>query len=206
MSGEVTGGCGTPLEDPVLSSFSRCLAGDILCVWRRVAAAPSTGGSGPGGGGMFDLGIAPSPAPPPLSLTAAKELWIFWYGEEPDLSGLVSPELIACGKFFLSLQFPSPSYIEKTKNKKKTIFNYVFTNNTRYRSMFWWTLRSRGVTEPWALRCVATSRIRSQSQRESRCFFPSSIAQLNANFIRSNKLDANSQFFGLVKEFLLKFI
>ncbi|KAK2588519.1 hypothetical protein KPH14_006300 [Odynerus spinipes] len=51
--GEVAGGFGgTPLEDPVLSSFSRCLA--------------------------------------------AKELWIFWYGEEPDLSGLVSPELIAC--------------------------------------------------------------------------------------------------------------
>ncbi|XP_076632005.1 mediator complex subunit skuld isoform X1 [Colletes latitarsis] len=98
--GEVAGGFGgTPLEDPVLSSFSRCLAGDILCVWRRVAATPAT--SGPttttgAGAGIFDLGIAPSPAPPPLSLTAAKELWIFWYGEEPDLSGLVSPELIAC--------------------------------------------------------------------------------------------------------------
>lgn len=99
--GEVAGGFGgTPLEDPVLSSFSRCLAGDILCVWRRVAATPSTSGpataSATGAGGIFDLGIAPSPAPPPLSLTAAKELWIFWYGEEPDLSGLVSPELIAC--------------------------------------------------------------------------------------------------------------
>jgi len=106
--GEVAGGFGgTPLEDPVLSSFSRCLAGDILCVWRRVAATPATSGpaaaataaaSAPGAG-IFDLGIAPSPAPPPLSLTAAKELWIFWYGEEPDLSGLVSPELIACGKY-----------------------------------------------------------------------------------------------------------
>lgn len=107
MWGEVAGGFGgTPLEDPVLSSFSRCLAGDILCVWRRVAATPATSGpaaaataaSAPGAG-IFDLGIAPSPAPPPLSLTAAKELWIFWYGEEPDLSGLVSPELIACGEY-----------------------------------------------------------------------------------------------------------
>jgi len=103
--GEVTGGFGgTPLEDPVLSSFSRCLAGDILCVWRRVAATPASSGSAAAsasapGAGIFDLGIAPSPAPPPLSLTAAKELWIFWYGEEPDLSGLVSPELIACGKY-----------------------------------------------------------------------------------------------------------
>ncbi|XP_046744733.1 mediator of RNA polymerase II transcription subunit 13-like isoform X2 [Diprion similis] len=93
--GEVTGGFGgTPLEDPVLSSFSRCLASDILCVWRRVAATPPSGTSGAAGAGIFDLGLAPSPAPPPLSLTAAKELWIFWYGEEPDLSGLVSPELI----------------------------------------------------------------------------------------------------------------
>ncbi|XP_043676056.1 mediator of RNA polymerase II transcription subunit 13 isoform X4 [Vespula pensylvanica] len=100
--GEVAGGFGgTPLEDPVLSSFSRCLAGDILCVWRRVAATPAASAGGPAtasgpGPGIFELGIAPSPAPPPLSLTAAKELWIFWYGEEPDLSGLVSPELIAC--------------------------------------------------------------------------------------------------------------
>ncbi|KAG6796514.1 mediator of RNA polymerase II transcription subunit 13 isoform X1 [Apis mellifera caucasica] len=98
--GEVAGDFGgTPLEDPVLSSFSRCLAGDILCVWRRVAATPATSGPATAsatGAGIFDLGIAPSPAPPPLSLTAAKELWIFWYGEEPDLSGLVSPELIAC--------------------------------------------------------------------------------------------------------------
>lgn len=31
---------------------------------------------------------------PPLSLTAAKELWIFWYGEEPDLTELVVPELL----------------------------------------------------------------------------------------------------------------
>lgn len=37
---------------------------------------------------------------PPLSLTAAKELWIFWYGEEPDLSELVVSELLkANGEF-----------------------------------------------------------------------------------------------------------
>lgn len=106
MWGEVAGGFGgTPLEDPVLSSFSRCLAGDILCVWRRVAATPATSGPATAGASsapMFsDMSIAPSPAPPPLSLTAAKELWIFWYGEEPDLSGLVSPELIACGEYIL---------------------------------------------------------------------------------------------------------
>ncbi|XP_041976990.1 mediator of RNA polymerase II transcription subunit 13 isoform X2 [Aricia agestis] len=70
-----------PLADPVISSYARCLAGDILCVWRRVAASP--------------LDLDGMVAPPPLSLRASKELWIFWYGEEPDLNGLVAPELIA---------------------------------------------------------------------------------------------------------------
>lgn len=88
-----------PSEDPILSSFSRCLAADILCVWRRVAtAAPPSADIN---GGLFD-NIALQTAPvkhPPLSLHAAKELWIFWYGEEPDLSGLVSPELLAGGKY-----------------------------------------------------------------------------------------------------------
>ncbi|XP_052757574.1 mediator of RNA polymerase II transcription subunit 13 isoform X2 [Galleria mellonella] len=74
----------TPLADPVISSYARCLAGDILCVWRRVPAPQPP-----------DIYEMSAPAPPPLSLRAAKELWIFWYGEEPDLNGLVAPELIA---------------------------------------------------------------------------------------------------------------
>lgn len=108
-----------PLEDPVLSSYARCLAVDILCVWRRVAT--------PGGGGgqasaapqhqqppQFDgLGLgtpaAASSTQPPLSLHAAKELWIFWYGEEPDLSGLVSPELIAAGESLIVRHLPVPA-------------------------------------------------------------------------------------------------
>ncbi|KAK6625275.1 hypothetical protein RUM43_005569 [Polyplax serrata] len=87
-----------PSEDPILSSFSRCLAADILCVWRRVAtAAPPSADIN---GGLFDNIALQQTAPvkhPSLSLHAAKELWIFWYGEEPDLSGLVSPELLAGG-------------------------------------------------------------------------------------------------------------
>ncbi|CAG9585056.1 unnamed protein product [Danaus chrysippus] len=86
--GETSGACGegeegaAPLADPVISSYARCLAGDILCVWRRVPAPQPLD---------IDIGLA---APPPLSLRASKELWIFWYGEEPDLNGLVAPELI----------------------------------------------------------------------------------------------------------------
>ncbi|KAJ0180779.1 hypothetical protein K1T71_004183 [Dendrolimus kikuchii] len=90
--GETSGGGegdegAAPLADPVISSYARCLAGDILCVWRRVPAQPPP---------SVDIYEMRAPArPPPLSLRAAKELWIFWYGEEPDLNGLVAPELIS---------------------------------------------------------------------------------------------------------------
>ncbi|RVE45265.1 hypothetical protein evm_010087 [Chilo suppressalis] len=85
-SGGGEGEDGTALADPVISSYARCLAGDILCVWRRVPAPQPPAD-------LYEV-QAPAP-PPPLSLRAAKELWIFWYGEEPDLNGLVAPELIA---------------------------------------------------------------------------------------------------------------
>ncbi|XP_014240238.1 mediator of RNA polymerase II transcription subunit 13 isoform X2 [Cimex lectularius] len=90
------GDCGDDvLEDPVLASYVRCLSADILCVWRRVSAPPTP----PRSDVLFDqLGIAAPPPPPnhpPLALHTAKELWIFWYGEEPDLSALVSPELLS---------------------------------------------------------------------------------------------------------------
>ncbi|XP_037302923.1 mediator of RNA polymerase II transcription subunit 13-like [Manduca sexta] len=94
--GETSGGGGggadgdegaAPLADPVISSYARCLAGDILCVWRRVPSPQPVE--------TLDYMAVPAPpAAPPLSLRAAKELWIFWYGEEPDLNGLVAPELI----------------------------------------------------------------------------------------------------------------
>lgn len=84
-----------PLEDPVLASYVKCISADMLCVWRRVSTPTSRSP-----GDVFDqLGIGPPPVPvppqhhPPLSLAAAKELWIFWYGDDPDLSSLVSPDL-----------------------------------------------------------------------------------------------------------------
>lgn len=97
-----------PLEDPVLSSFSRCLAGDILCVWRRVGAAQQPASAG---GGLFEpIGLPQPTGPthPPLSLQAAKELWIFWYGEEPDLSGLVTPELLSSGELLQLTSYVCP--------------------------------------------------------------------------------------------------
>lgn len=102
--GGLTSSTPEPLEDPVLSSYAKCLAGDILCVWRRVGTpAPNSGG---GGGGIFDIGFPPATTPPPLSLSAAKELWIFWYGEEPDLSSLVTPELFSSGECLYISSYP----------------------------------------------------------------------------------------------------
>lgn len=86
--GAAPGHCGGELlDDPVLRSYAKCLAADILCVWRRVSTPRSTD--------MFEPG---PPPPPPLSLSTSKELWIFWYGEEPDLSVLIAPELNTPGK------------------------------------------------------------------------------------------------------------
>lgn len=102
VQGERPNASGDPLDDPVLRSYSRCLAVDILCVWRRVAAPkPDPDPSG----NIYDISLTGpnigTVTHPPLSLSAAKELWIFWYGEEPDLSELVSPELLkSSGKFF----------------------------------------------------------------------------------------------------------
>ncbi|XP_028273532.1 mediator of RNA polymerase II transcription subunit 13-like isoform X3 [Parambassis ranga] len=50
-------------DDPVLRSFMRCMEANLLCVWRRKMK--------PG----------------------AKELWIFWWGEEPNLSDVIHHEL-----------------------------------------------------------------------------------------------------------------
>uniref|UniRef100_A0A8C9YZ15 Mediator of RNA polymerase II transcription subunit 13 n=1 Tax=Sander lucioperca TaxID=283035 RepID=A0A8C9YZ15_SANLU len=50
-------------DDPVLRSFMRCVQANLLCVWRR-KIKPDT-----------------------------KELWIFWWGEEPILSDVIHHEL-----------------------------------------------------------------------------------------------------------------
>lgn len=72
-----SGPCYDPLDDPVLSSFSKCLSSDVLCVWRRVGTPEQHRRN------LLDGN----------HLNHKKELWIFWYGEEPDTSGMVSQEL-----------------------------------------------------------------------------------------------------------------
>uniref|UniRef100_A0A672IUR7 Mediator of RNA polymerase II transcription subunit 13 n=1 Tax=Salarias fasciatus TaxID=181472 RepID=A0A672IUR7_SALFA len=50
-------------DDPVLRSFMRCVQANLLCVWRRK--------------------VKPD----------AKELWIFWWGEQPNLADVIHHEL-----------------------------------------------------------------------------------------------------------------
>lgn len=77
----------------------------MLAVWRRVSLPPSNSQQtslDP----LVPAPPTPVPAlPPALSLKASKELWIFWYGEEPDLTGLVSPQLLLNGNTFKNTRF-----------------------------------------------------------------------------------------------------
>uniref|UniRef100_A0A4W5QHX0 Mediator complex subunit Med13 N-terminal domain-containing protein n=1 Tax=Hucho hucho TaxID=62062 RepID=A0A4W5QHX0_9TELE len=52
-------------EDPILCSFSRCLKADVLSVWRRSQR--------PG----------------------RRELWLFWWGDDPNFAELIHHELTA---------------------------------------------------------------------------------------------------------------
>ncbi|XP_025089778.1 mediator of RNA polymerase II transcription subunit 13-like isoform X2 [Pomacea canaliculata] len=64
------------LDDPVLVAYSRCIQNDILCVWRRV------------------IRNVEQRVNPPDQLSCSKELWIFWYGDQPSiLDSLLSSDL-----------------------------------------------------------------------------------------------------------------
>nr|XP_045597034.1 mediator of RNA polymerase II transcription subunit 13-like isoform X2 [Procambarus clarkii] len=96
--GGVGGGVGSgggvgptdPFEDPVLVSYARMIAADVLCVWRRSWRGPQD-----------HISLSPQQAhhyahhhQQHHSLRhSPKELWVFWYGDDPDLSNLLAPEL-----------------------------------------------------------------------------------------------------------------
>ena len=89
------------LNDPVLSSYWRCLSNDILCVWRRIPASSVSSPSGNSGFPPSFPGSFPNPSTPQgpgtmNTLAGPKELWIFWYGDtSPDLTNLVVPEILS---------------------------------------------------------------------------------------------------------------
>jgi hypothetical protein len=87
------------LEDPVLVSYSKCIQSDILCVWRRVQKT---------------LGEQHTD-----HLSFNKELWIFWYGDEPAaLDSHVSKDLTGMNNLhseFMFVIFITCSYISNMK-------------------------------------------------------------------------------------------
>lgn len=59
-------------DDPILNSYAKCVNANLLCVWRRVRTQNSQEQP------IRDLYI-----------NYSKELWIFWYGDEPDLKEII---------------------------------------------------------------------------------------------------------------------
>ena len=66
----------SPLDDPVLVSFATALDHNVLCAWRH---AP------PSGTTKLSQGITCS--------ESAKELWLFWYGDDPRTIDIVDKNL-----------------------------------------------------------------------------------------------------------------
>lgn len=64
-------------EDPILCSFSRCLKADVLSVWRRHQT--------PG----------------------RRELWLFWWGDDPNFAELIHHELSSRFSNFLHIAAPN---------------------------------------------------------------------------------------------------
>lgn len=61
-------------EDPILCSFSRCLKADVLSVWRR------------------------------SQRQGRRELWLFWWGDDPNFADLIHHELAGGGLLGIHLR------------------------------------------------------------------------------------------------------
>ncbi|CAG0882394.1 unnamed protein product [Cyprideis torosa] len=93
-----------PLEDPVLSAYTKCLSEDVLCVWRRMptttgsCSSASTPFGNPSGGPRWmeggSVGSTNGSQNPSGLHMSKKELWIFWYGDDLDLSQYVPSSLL----------------------------------------------------------------------------------------------------------------
>lgn len=82
------------LDDPILNSYIKCISSDLLCVWRKVRNTqeqPNRIGSE----------------------NCIKELWIFWYGEEPDFNELVSTNLSGMLMFLFTCESMSILYFSE---------------------------------------------------------------------------------------------
>ncbi|XP_027203280.2 mediator complex subunit skuld [Dermatophagoides pteronyssinus] len=75
-------------DDPILSSFSRCINANLLCVWRRIRNTNSSLSTNT----QDNNNTNPHHQYRDQNYYT-KELWIFWYGDEPDLKDLVTQNL-----------------------------------------------------------------------------------------------------------------
>lgn len=85
---------GDLLDDAVLTSYHKCLTGDLLSVWRRVVSRSSDPSLTSGAPNRSGTNSDPHGSSPSSQHYYKKELWIFWYGEEIDHSKFISNELV----------------------------------------------------------------------------------------------------------------
>lgn len=125
-------------EDPILCSFSRCMAADVLSVWRRHHT--------PG----------------------RRELWLFWWGDDPSFAELIHNELSSeCPRALRTV----PSALgRKFRNvsassvalwffpPRKAIFYSQVTRDRTFHSWNMYRLKKHGLCSVGPLRHLGVSR------------------------------------------------
>lgn len=93
--------------DPVLRAFSRCVALNILCTWRR---RPQP-----------DYATKDRITTIPLKLETPKELWLFWYSQEPPIvQELLNGDLV--GESCLIIRYSWPLNLNLLVNASMQTF------------------------------------------------------------------------------------
>lgn len=84
---------GDLLDDPVLSSYHKCLTSDLLSVWRRVISRSNDSSLTSSAPNRSGTNSDPHGSSPSSHLNYKKELWVFWYGDDLEHSKFISNEL-----------------------------------------------------------------------------------------------------------------
>ncbi|RDD46420.1 Mediator of RNA polymerase II transcription subunit 13, partial [Trichoplax sp. H2] len=88
-----------PLSDPILVSYANALAQDVLCVWQHLKCTSACGNSSGKDDSAANI-TDPNHGHDCCSSKSCqvfgsgmKELWLFWFGDDPNLSNILSSEL-----------------------------------------------------------------------------------------------------------------
>ena len=88
-----------PLSDPILVSYANALAQDVLCVWQNLrCTAPccNSNSKDESTSSITDHNHGPNCFGSKCCHvfgSGMKELWLFWFGDDPNLSNILSSEL-----------------------------------------------------------------------------------------------------------------